>query len=59
MNLFKILPILNPDTANPFYGNRTNITKDIEEAQKLLKVEEPECTYRRILRKRIEIINWF
>src|SRR5215510_13814488 len=34
------------------------LQKEIEDAQKWLKVEKPESTYRRDLRKRIELINW-
>jgi hypothetical protein len=34
------------------------LEKEIEDAQKWLKVEKPESTYRRDLRKRIELINW-
>jgi len=34
------------------------LQKDIEEAQKWLRVEKEESTYRRDLRKRIELINW-
>ena len=34
------------------------LQKDIEEAQKWLRVQKEESTYRRDLRKRIELINW-
>ena len=34
------------------------LQKDIEEAQKWLRVQKDESTYRRALRKRIELINW-
>ena len=34
------------------------LQKDIEEAQKWLRVQKDESTYRRDLRKRIELINW-
>ena len=34
------------------------LQKDIEEAQKWLRVQKDESTYRRYLRKRIELINW-
>jgi len=34
------------------------LQKDIEDAQKWLNVEKEESTYRRDLRKRIELINW-
>src|SRR5215510_3218621 len=39
-------------------GIQETLQKDIEEAQSWLKVEKPESTYRRDLRKRIELINW-
>jgi hypothetical protein len=34
------------------------LQKEIEDSQRWLKVEKPESTYRRDLRKRIELINW-
>jgi len=34
------------------------LQKEIKDAQKWLKVEKEESTYRRDLRKRIELINW-
>jgi|SRR4029079_6275346 hypothetical protein len=34
------------------------LQKDIEDAKKWLRVEKEESTYRRDLRKRIELINW-
>ena len=34
------------------------LQKEIEDAQKWLKVQKEESTYRRDLRKRIELINW-
>jgi len=34
------------------------LQEEIKDAQKWLKVEKPESTYRRDLRKRIELINW-
>jgi hypothetical protein len=34
------------------------LQKEIEESQGWLRVEKEESTYRRDLRKRIELINW-
>ena len=34
------------------------LLKEIEESQRWLRVQKEESTYRRDLRKRIELINW-
>jgi hypothetical protein len=34
------------------------LQKEIEESQRWLKIQKEESTYRRNLRKRIELINW-
>jgi len=34
------------------------LLKEIEDSQKWLRVQKEESTYRRDLRKRIELINW-
>jgi len=37
---------------------KQTLQKEIDESQRWLKVEKEENTYRRDLRKRIELINW-